>query len=168
MHNVSTVIATHPSLANNNVSLEDQVIQQALVYLEQRITANPIEIKNPTAVSSFLRLALGREKREVFAVIFLDTQHRMIAFEKLFYGSIASSAVYPRIVVQRALAHNAAAVILAHNHPSNNVEPSLADKDLTTLLINTLFPVEVRVLDHIIVSEEKAFSFFCEGLLVTS
>lgn len=161
-------LANNVSSLDNNPLIEERVIEQALSYLEQRLKRHPVEIKNPTSVSSFLRLLLGSELREVFAVLFLDSQHRLIACEKLFYGSINSGAVYPRIVLQRALEHNAAAVILAHNHPSGHVTPSVSDKKLTTLLIKMLRYVEIRVLDHIIVTLNEAMSFVCSGLLKSS
>lgn len=157
-------LANVSSLDDNNV-IEERVIKQALGFLEQRLKVQPVELKNPTAVSAFLRLALGQELREVFAVLFLDSQYRLIAFEKLFYGSINRSHVYPRVVVQRALSHNAAAVILAHNHPSGDLKPSVSDKKTTDLLVRTLRLVEISVLDHMIVTLNGVMSFVNEGLL---
>ena len=102
---------------------------------------------------------------EVFAVIFLDTQQRLIAFEELFRGTLAQTSVYPREVVKRALALNAAAVVLAHNHPSGVAEPSRADEALTQALRSALALVDVRVLDHFVVAAGTVVSFAERGLL---
>ncbi len=116
-------------------------------------------------VSDYLKLTIGRMTREVFAVLFLDTQHRMIADEVLFFGSLSQTSVHPREVVKRALHYNAASVILAHNHPASQVLPSEADKALTRTLKDALGLVEVLVLDHVIVGANQAFSFAENNLL---
>lgn len=116
-------------------------------------------------VSDYLKLTIGRMTREVFAVLFLDTQHRMIADEVLFSGSLSQTSVHPREVVKRALHYNAASVILAHNHPAGQVLPSEADKALTRTLKDALGIVEVLVLDHVIVGANQAFSFAENNLL---
>ena len=113
----------------------------------------------------YLRLQLAQEKNEIFVALFLDTQHRVLAFEKLFQGTVDSTSVHPRVVIQRTLVHNAAAVIFAHNHPSGSVDPSTADKEMTEQLKQVLEIIDVRVLDHFIVSCEGIFSFAECGLL---
>lgn len=103
---------------------------------------------------------------EVFSCLFLDTQNRIIAFEELFHGTLTESNVYPREVVKRALAHNAAKVILAHNHPSGNPNPSSADRDITRTLQNALELVDIKVVDHIIVAPPEVLSFAETGLII--
>jgi DNA repair protein RadC len=98
-----------------------------------------------------MRLQLAQEQDEVFAVIFLDNHHRLLAFEKLFYGTINESAVYPRKVVKKALEHNVAKIIIAHNHPSGNCTPSMADREVIKQIREILNIVDVLVCDHIIV-----------------
>jgi DNA repair protein RadC len=116
-------------------------------------------------VSDYLKLKIGRNQREVFTVLFLNAQHYMLADEIIFSGTLMQTSVHPREVVKRALHHNAAAVILAHNHPSGNFYPSESDKLLTKSLKDALGLVDVQVLDHIIVTEQQTFSFAENGLL---
>jgi len=122
-------------------------------------------LNSPQAVKDYLRLLLNSRQQEVFMVLFLDTQHRVISSEELFRGTLGQTSVYPREVVKRALAHNAAAVIFAHNHPSGAAEPSHADQLLTAALKQALALVEVRVLDHFIVAGGAILSFAEQGLL---
>jgi len=122
-------------------------------------------LESPLAVTNYLIAKLGTLEHEAFAVAFLDTRHRVIAFDILFTGSICGASVYPREVVKAALKHNAAAVILGHNHPSGVPEPSQADREITSELKTALRYVEVRVLDHIIVGGNRATSFAQRGLL---
>ena len=122
-------------------------------------------LNSPRAVRDYLQLLLGARQQEVFLVLFLDTQHRVIASEELFHGTLSQTSVYPREVVKRALAHNAAAVILAHNHPSGVAEPSQSDQLLTDALKQALNLVDVRVLDHFIVGTGTILSFAEKGLL---
>lgn len=122
-------------------------------------------LTSPQAVRDYLKLKLGGLPREVFMLLFLDAQHRVLAQEELFAGTLTQTAVYPREVVKRALHHNAAAVILAHNHPSGVAEPSRADEQLTKTLKEALALVEVRVLDHFVVAGNQAVSFAERGLL---
>ena len=114
----------------------------------------------------YLATQLRHQSEEVFACLFLDNRHRLISFEKLFYGTIDGASVHPRRVVKRALYHNAAAVILAHNHPSGIAEPSRADEQITLRLREALGLIDVRVLDHVIVGDgEHTVSFAERGLL---
>lgn len=108
---------------------------------------------NPDNVKNYLQLKLGSNDREVFAVMLLDNQHQLIRYEELFFGTIDAASVYPREVVKAALNMNAAAVILAHNHPSGIPEPSRADKLITNKLVDALALIDVRVLDHVVVGE---------------
>lgn len=117
------------------------------------------------AVKDYLRLQLGGERAEHFAVLFLDSQHRGIAFERLFTGTLTQTSVYPREAVLAALRHHASAVILAHNHPSGTAQPSRADEAITQTLRAALALVDVRVLDHIIVTPGEVLSMAEKGLL---
>ena len=120
---------------------------------------------SPTDSAAYLKAKLRDYPYEVFAVLFLDTRHRPIAFEELFRGSIDGAAVYPREVVRRALAHNAAAIIVAHNHPSGVAEPSDADRMITRRLQDALGLIEVRVLDHLVIGDGDPVSMAERGWL---
>ena len=120
---------------------------------------------SPQKVKDYLSLQLGSHDHEVFAVLFLDTQHRLLCLEEMFRGTLAQTSVYPREVVRRALAHNAGAVILAHNHPSGLAEPSRADEYLTATLKSALALVDVRVLDHLVVGRGQVVSMAERGLV---
>ena len=122
-------------------------------------------LNSPHAVREYLQLLLGARQQEVFLVLFLDTQHRLLASEEMFHGTLSQTSVYPREVVKRALAHNAAAVILAHNHPSGVAEPSQSDQLLTSALKQALAMVDVRVLDHFVVAMGHTLSFAERGLI---
>ena len=119
----------------------------------------------PEAVKHYLQLHLAAKAHEVFAVLFLDVQNRLLAMEELFRGTLTQTSVYPREVVLRALHHQASAVVLAHNHPSGTVQPSRADEHLTQTLKSTLALIDVRVLDHVIVAPGLALSMAEQGLL---
>ena len=119
----------------------------------------------PDAVKQYLQLQLAHKNHEVFAVLFLDSQNRLLAMEELFRGTLSQTSVYPREVVLRALHHQAAAVVLSHNHPSGSVQPSRADEALTQNLKASLALVDVRVLDHIIVGQGQALSMAEQGLI---
>ena len=119
----------------------------------------------PDAVRDYLQLQLGSRPHEIFAVMFLDSQHRLIVLEELFRGTLTQTSVYPREVVVRALALNAASVVLAHNHPSGTAQPSRADEALTQTLKAALGLVDVRVLDHFVVTSTETVSMAERGLL---
>jgi len=142
---------------------------QAVLELSRRALKEELQrgdtLESPQAVRDFLQLLLGGRQQEVFLVLFLDTRHRVIAAEELFHGTLSQTSVYPREVVKRALAHNAAAVILAHNHPSGVAEPSQSDQLLTGALKQALALVDVRVLDHFIVAAGQTLSFAEKGLI---
>ncbi|WP_090043486.1 DNA repair protein RadC [Limnohabitans sp. 2KL-27] len=140
------------------------VFEMARRALSQRLKERPA-FQTPDAVKHYLQLQLGHKNHEVFAVLFLDNQNRMLAMEELFRGTLSQTSVYPREVVMRALHHQAAAVVLSHNHPSGSVQPSRADEHLTQTLKAALALVDVRVLDHIIVGQGQALSMAERGLL---
>jgi DNA repair protein RadC len=144
---------------------EDEVIAKALVILDSRMRTPGQTFDAPDAVKAFLSLAIGEKPHEVFGVLFLDVHNRLLAFEEMFQGTLTQTSVYPREVVLRALHHQASAVVLSHNHPSGALEPSRADELLTQTLKTTLAFVDVRVLDHIIVSHGSALSMAERGIL---
>ena len=142
---------------------------QAIFEMCRRALAEEMKQKDvlssPKKVHDYLSLKLGNETREIFMVLFLDTQNRVQAQENLFEGTLTQASVYPREIVKRALHHNAASVIFAHNHPSGIVEPSRADETLTKALKSALDLVDIRVLDHFIVAGNETMSFAERGLL---
>lgn len=140
------------------------VLELARRSIAAQLVARPV-FESPQAVQDYLRLQLAALDHEVFSALFLDTQHRLLAFETLFRGTLSQTSVYPREVVKRALALNAGAVILAHNHPSGLAEPSRADEALTRTLRDALALVDVRVLDHLVVARGGCVSFAERGLL---
>ncbi len=140
------------------------VLELARRALAQRLQERTI-FATPDAVKQYLQLKLSARGHEVFALLFLDAQNRLLAMEELFRGTLTQTSVYPREVVLRALQHQAAAVVLAHNHPSGTVQPSRADETLTQTLKAALALVDVRVLDHIIVAPGQALSMAESGLL---
>ncbi|WAJ37284.1 DNA repair protein RadC [Pseudomonas sp. GOM7] len=144
--------------AASKLADEDLTIGQAIQILERRLFSRGPELTSPEAVRNYLRIKLAPMENEVFGAVFLDTKHRTLAFEILFQGGIESANVYPREVVKRALAHNAAAMILTHNHPSGCSTPSEADRVLTQRLKEALALVQVRVLDHLIVGQGAPLS----------
>lgn len=141
----------------------------AVLELARRALAQQLQDKtvfeSPQAVRDYLQLQLGARPHEVFAVLFLDSQNRLIGLEELFRGTLTQASVYPREIVLRALHHNASAVVLAHNHPSGVAEPSRADIELTRTLRSALALVDVRVLDHFIVTCHHATSLAELGLM---
>ncbi|WP_156294415.1 RadC family protein [Serratia oryzae] len=146
-------------------SYEQHIITQAIGLLERQLQARTVVLTQPDAVRRYLRLQLERQEREVFMVMYLDNQHRLIACETLFTGTLASVNVYPREIVKQALAYNTAAVILAHNHPSGMAEPSQADRTVTETVTAALSLIDVRVLDHIVIGHGEAVSFAERGWL---
>jgi DNA repair protein RadC len=141
----------------------------AVLELARRAMAQRLEERtvcgDPQAVKHYLQLHLAARSHEVFAVLFLDAQNRLLAMEELFRGTLTQTSIYPREVVLRALHHNASAVVLSHNHPSGEVQPSRADEALTHTLKAALALVDVRVLDHVIVAPGQALSMAEAGLL---
>jgi DNA repair protein RadC len=143
-----------------------EIIRLAKNILISRLQrSEDIEVTSPDAVKKFLQLSLGGKEREIFGCLFLDTRHRLICFEELFYGTIDGASVHPREVVKAALRLNAAAVLFSHNHPSGVAEPSQADIAITTRLKSALALIDVRVLDHIIVTADDCVSLAQRGHL---
>ena len=140
------------------------IVQQALELLAAEVQGADA-LSSPDLVKDFLRLKLGDRPHEVFAVVFLDSKHRVIAFDEMFRGTLSQTSVYPREIVKEALARNAGAVVLVHNHPSGSAEPSRADEYLTSTLRQALALVDVRVLDHLVVTRTSVTSFAELGLL---
>ncbi|WP_435248217.1 RadC family protein [Vibrio sp. nBUS_14] len=149
---------SRPTIPTNNqypahqTSSLNELLEHAAEALAQKYKREGT-FTNPANVKEYLQLKLGSYDREVFALMLLDNQHQLIRFEELFFGTIDAASVYSREVVKAALNANAAAVILAHNHPSGIAEPSRADKRITSRLVDALGLIDVRVLDHIVVGE---------------
>nr|WP_315201765.1 DNA repair protein RadC [uncultured Albidiferax sp.] len=141
----------------------------AVLELARRAMAQKLQertvFNDPQALKHFVQLHLAGKAHEVFAVLFLDASFRLLAMEELFRGTLTQTSVYPREVVLRALHHQAASVVLAHNHPSGSVQPSPADEALTHNLRAALALIDVRVLDHIVVATGEAFSMAEKGML---
>ncbi|MGY5451321.1 RadC family protein [Agarivorans sp. MS3-6] len=137
-------------------------IEMSRRYLLADISEKSV-VDSAESAKNYLSMELSHQQREVFAILLLDNQHRVLQFAPLFFGTIDAASVYPRVVVQRVLEKNAAAVIFAHNHPSGVAEPSQADKQITTKLIKALALIDVRVLDHIVIGYGETMSFAERG-----
>ena len=140
------------------------VLELARRAVLEQLAQRPV-FETPAQVKHYVQLQLGALAHEVFAVLFLDAQHRLLHYEEMFRGSLTQTSVYPREVVKRGLELNAAALIFAHNHPSGMAEPSRADEHLTQTLKSALALVDVRVLDHLVVGRGAVISFAERGLL---
>lgn len=155
---VHAMVVEHPDLGR------PWLVQRALSLLAQDIKRGDV-MAHPTAVRQYLQLRLAGRPHEVFGVLFLDAQNRVIDFQELFRGTLTQTSVYPREVIKEALTCNAASVVLTHNHPSDCPDPSAADHSLTRTLKSALALVDVRVLDHFIVTRSGVFSFAEQGLI---
>lgn len=153
------------SFRHDLAARERGVIDRALEIVGRCLRQPGVMMADPDAVKQYVRLHIGAESIEVFCVMYLDAQNRAITFDRLFTGKLTQTSVCPREVVRAALAHGASAVILAHNHPSGNLQPSRADMSLTLTLKDALALVDVRVMDHVIVSSSAALSIAERGLL---
>ena len=142
------------------------VVELSRRALTQRLAEKPL-FASPQAVRDYLQLQLGSRPHEIFAVLFLDSQHRLIALEEMFRGTLTQTSVYPREVVLRALALNAGSVVLAHNHPSGSAQPSRADEALKQTLKTALALIDVRVRDHFVVTSTEAGSLAGAGLVLS-
>jgi len=160
----STNLGETPGLGSAKLAQLQAALELARRALKEEISSRNA-LSSPRAVRDYLRLALAGREQEVFAVLLLDAQHRVIAYEELFRGTLTQTSVYPREVVKCSLRHNAAAVIFAHNHPSGVAEPSHADEILTRSLKSALALVDIEVLDHFIVAGSRTMSFAERGLL---
>jgi DNA repair protein RadC len=139
-------------------------VQRALRIIEQQLGEYGPQLSSPGAVKDYLRLRLAREKREVFMCLFLTAQNRLIEAREMFAGTLTQTSVYPREVARVALELNAACLILAHNHPSGEARPSVADRALTQALAAALSVFDIGVLDHLIVGREAVLSFSEQGI----
>ena len=157
-------LATLPGLGAARAARLSAAAEMARRSLEQSVVRTEVMV-NPEQVRRYVTARLRHLRHEVFGCLFLDSQHRLIAFRELFRGTIDGASVYPREVVVECLGHNAAAVILVHNHPSGIAEPSLADRQITRRLVDALALVDIRVLDHFVVGEAGVVSFAERGLL---
>lgn len=153
----------------NGAGVARYVLLQAALELGRRVIRQPLErgsaLANPEQVKQFLQLQIAHSAREHFGVLLLDTQHQVLQWQVLFSGTLNAAAVYPREVVKSALECGAAAIILAHNHPSGVAEPSMADRQITERIQQALALIDVRVLDHLVVSSGAAVSFAERGWL---
>lgn len=168
---LSALLSASPDRLLDSPGMGEAKAAQLLATLElarrtlgERLAAGAA-LSSPRAVSDYLRLTLAGRDHEVFVMILLDAQHRVIACEELFRGTLTQTSVYPREVVKCALRHNAAAVILAHNHPSGVAEPSQADELLTRSLRSALALIDVHTLDHFVVTADQTMSFAERGLI---
>jgi len=155
---------SHHGLGTATYAQLQAVLEMARRHLQEQLYRGD-SLENPDATRQFLSSRLRHLPYEVFACLFLDNRHRVIVFEELFRGTIDGASVHPREVVRRALQHNAAAVILAHNHPSGVAEPSRADIQLTRRLTDALALVDIRVLDHLVIGDGDGVSLAERGLL---
>lgn len=144
---------------------EQVIVDQAMQILDRHIKIHPFAASSPDAVRRYLRIKLEQQERELFGVLFLDAQNRVIAFEEMFLGSLTECRVYPREIARAALGHNAAAVILAHNHPSGVSTPSQADIALTKALVDALSSLDIRILDHMVIGAGEISSLAEKGLM---
>ncbi|MNG95831.1 hypothetical protein D3C81_911250 [compost metagenome] len=159
-----SAILSEPGLGPVKYAQLQALLEISRRHLEESIERTPA-LESPSSVRRYLKSMLRHEASEVFGCLFLDTKHRPLAFEILFRGTIDRASIYPREVVRRSLQHNAAALILCHNHPSGNCEPSQDDVHMTLALKRALGLIDVRVLDHIIVGEGEPLSMVEHGWL---
>lgn len=143
---------------------EADILNMAQKLARRRLAKGRV-INQPELAFEYLKTLLQHYEHEVFGAVFLDNQHRILGFEELFQGTIDAASVYPREVVKRAFAYNAAALILVHNHPSGDPEPSKADTSITLRLRDALNLVDIRVLDHVVVGMEGCVSLAARGLI---
>ena len=148
-----------------NFDSKDEVIAAAIRFVEEKAVYTSATLQSARETKDLLRLRIGDKEREIFCVLYLNSQHQLIEVEELFMGTIDMAAVYPREVAKGALRTNSSAVIMGHNHPSGTTEPSTADRRITERITSALALLDIRVLDHVIVSTSGAFSFAQEGLL---
>ncbi len=144
---------------------DDQIIRSAIAILESRLVDTDGQISSPNDVQNYVTLKLAGRKSEVFGLLLLDNRHNVIEYRELFHGTIDGAAVYPREVVRTILDANAAAVVIFHNHPSGNVQPSDSDQRITARIRQATDIIDVRLLDHIVCGGADSFSFAEHGLL---
>jgi DNA repair protein RadC len=164
MNTSSTSLLAQLKDGSSRPATAEEIISAAREHMSRRVRRGT-QLSSPKATRDYLTLKLGTLEREVFAVIFLDKRHRLISYQEMFQGTIDGASVHPREVVKEALKQNAAAVILAHPHPSGVAEPSQADELITTRLRDALNLIDVRILDHIIVAGGDTTSMAEMGLV---
>lgn len=147
------------------IGKQEETINQALKILESRIKEKGDFMCNPKEVINFLKFKISELEHEVFSIMFLDNQHRLIKYKELFRGTINGSSVHPREILKEALKYNSSAVIIAHNHPSGMIEPSSADREITRQIKDSLELIDIRVLDHIIIGGKESFAFSERGYI---
>ncbi|EAA6407580.1 hypothetical protein DNY65_04755 [Salmonella enterica subsp. enterica serovar Moroto] len=162
---ISLIPVSTPAVPPALTPYAQRTIQRAVSLLDKHLRQPGVSFLSATETRDWLRLKMGGLEREEFMVLFLNNQHQLLACETLFTGTINHTEVYPREIVKAALRYNAAAVILAHNHPSGTAEPSRADRLITSNLQNTLLLVDVRILDHFIIGHRDIVSFAERGWL---
>lgn len=153
-----------PGLGKAKLAMLKAALELGRRFLEEDLTPGVI-LRDSETTKRFLSSRLKSHTHEVFACLFLNNHHGVLAFEELFHGTLTEASVYPRELVKRCLAHNAAKIILAHNHPSGNAEPSQADRDLTRMLKEALAAIEIQIIDHIVVGHKENVSFAELGLI---
>jgi DNA repair protein RadC len=163
--NISSSLLVRDSQGHCRLATAEEVLSAARQVLAHRVRRGTDVLSSPDTVRDYLRVRLGELEHEVFAVLLLDAQHRLIRYVELFRGTLTQTSVYPREVVKLGLQSNAAAMILAHNHPSGVAEPSRADELLTQSLKQALGLIDVRVLDHFVVAGTEILSFAERGLV---
>lgn len=156
----------HHGLGNAKYVQLQACLEMSKRYLSEKLVQQGNALTSSQATRDYLISELRSETREVFAVLFLDNQHQILKFERLFYGTLNAATVYPRIVVEHALKHHAASVILAHNHPSGIAEASIADKNITHKLTQSLQLIDIKVLDHMIIAGHQCYSFAEHGQIL--
>jgi len=161
---MSTDLYIYDADGLTRTATQDEILDAARSILARRVRRGRA-LSNPRHTRDYLRLELATREHEIFAILFLDNRHRVIEFVPLFRGTVDGATVHPREVVKEALARNAAAVILAHNHPSGVAEPSQADELITRRLRDALALVDIRILDHLVVTGDDVVSFAERGLL---
>jgi len=144
---------------------DEQIIEKALHILREKAPNEYFAVGSPDDSKKYAQLKIGSSDREIFLVMFLNAAHKVIAYEEMFKGTLDKAAIYPREIAKAALKHNAAAVILAHNHPSGSVEPSDSDQTMTKIVTKALALLDIIVLDHLIVSYTDTLSFAERGLI---
>ena len=151
--------------SNSRTRRQEATVRSALRILEQTMQEYGVSFDSPAVTRDYLRLRLAHEEREVFACLFMNSQNKLIEYSAMFFGTLTQTAVYPREVLRKALRLNAGAIIIAHNHPGGKAAPSQGDKFLTKALSEAVALIDVRLLDHMIISNSETFSFAEHGLL---
>ena len=158
------VLEAQPGLGPAKAGKLLAVLELSKRYLGENLNRGN-SLESPDATETYLKTVLRDHPHEVFACLFLDTRHRVIAFEELFHGTIDGATVYPRVVAEKALRHGAAALIAAHNHPSGVSEPSLADQAITRRLKDALALLDIRLLDHFVIGDGPPVSMAARGMV---